>query len=401
MTKYNVLITAYCVDSNDVGEAKIAYEWINALADHVQLTVITTGARLNPQCGLENDSRINLIKLPPRFSFKAFDIFDRLVHPGYIEFYSRARKHIKRMLKSDDFDFGHHLAPSSIRFPAPFVGLKIRYMAGPFHGGVRTPSVMKELEIGEKTIYKLRSLDTIRMRLSYTLKKHYRSVSRLLVTAPYLEDVLSGFKIPKSQFSIIPMTSTHAVENGKRAKKDSLDFIFVGRLIPSKGLELIIEAFNRMESNQKIFLHIYGKGPYEAEFKEMAKNPDIVWHGFADNEVIHQALSEADAFLFPSLREPAGIALLEAMYHKLCCIAVDYGGPSYILQQDTGIKIPLGTRETMIKTLHKEILRVANDSDLRRTYGNNAYKRVTSVFTWENALDLMLKNYAEIGDPDE
>lgn len=401
----NILICAYCIDKDDVGEAKMAYEWIVRLSESCNLNVVTTGSRLHEVCGLENRKNITLNILKPKIKFRFCDSFDRAVHPGYIEFFLRARKVIREVVSQQEINLCHHLTPRSFRYPSPFITIPTPFVVGPFHGGLKAPAVMKELGTKEELFYKLRTLDRVRLHVDLLLRRHYKKASRLVISAPYVKDVL--LPCYRAKCVVIPPPPPHYAETGKSVsieryhENSTLQMMFVGRLVPSKGLELLLLAISICR-NKNIRLSVYGRGPLEKHFHTLSSklglSDRIVWKGFVPYDEIRIAYYNYDVFAFPSLKEPTGIALTEAMACGLPAICVDAGGPAYIVQDDCGIKIPLSNKEQMVKELANAIDVLACNPERRRTMGRCAQDRIHREFTWGAVVNKMLKVYEEVID---
>ncbi len=392
----NILVVAYSVDKNDISESQMAYEWISRLSQHATLWVVTTGSRVHDTCGLENMPNVHLRRVQPRISFKWFDSFDRAVHPSYVEFYFRAKKVIQQILADNAIDFCHHLSPQSTRFPSPLHDCGKPYIIGPIHGGLHPPPVMNELNGKEGALFLLRKFDRVRNRWDYLLKKTYSNAVTTVVSAPYVSETPPTSYCPKR--AVIPGTAV-AVPVRFREHGDNggpVRFIYGGRLVPSKGVELLIEAF-AICTAKNVVLSIYGCGGSEAYYKELAKKRGVDerlhWGGFIPQEQLLEEFYDSDVFVFPSLKEPMGIVVMEAMAAGLPVICVDSGGPGYIVAERAGVKVPLGSKDEMVSNIAAAIDLVADDVTVRREMGLFARQRVISEFTWERVVEKMVSVY--------
>ena len=142
-TRPKVLVCAYVVDRDDVSEAQMAYEWISRIARAVDVVVVSAGSRKRALCRPGRDRGIRLEIVSPRVSFRKWDAFDRIVHPGYVEFFWEARKRIRALLARRRIHLGHHLTPQALRYPSPMSGFPLPIVAGPYHGGLQPPPVMR------------------------------------------------------------------------------------------------------------------------------------------------------------------------------------------------------------------------------------------------------------------
>jgi glycosyltransferase involved in cell wall biosynthesis len=91
-----------------------------------------------------------------------------------------------------------------------------------------------------------------------------------------------------------------------------LNYLFVGRLIPIKNVELLVRVFNK---NHKL-LTIVGTGILEDSLKKIA-NDNIKFVGFIQNKDICDFYNTHDVFILPSLSEPWGLVVEEALYYGL------------------------------------------------------------------------------------
>jgi glycosyltransferase involved in cell wall biosynthesis len=112
------------------------------------------------------------------------------------------------------------------------------------------------------------------------------------------------------------------------------NFIFVGRLVPVKNLELLIEVFNEFPQYN---LSIIGFGPLEEPLKKMA-HPNVRFYGAIDNTELPRYYQEADVFLLCSYSETWGLVVEESLNNGTPVIVSDCVGCNEDLVNDqTGI----------------------------------------------------------------
>ena len=123
--------------------------------------------------------------------------------------------------------------------------------------------------------------------------------NRCLV-APYALDV--GDR-PTHQFS---------TEGGRPAR-----LLFVGQLIPRKGIRELVRAFARVSAAHDVKLTIVGSGPLEQELRSTIRHlgldAAVELAGFVDQPNLPQVYAAHDLFVFPTLEDTFGVVLLEAM----------------------------------------------------------------------------------------
>lgn len=185
----------------------------------------------------------------------------------------------------------------------------------------------------------------------------------------YLETELSPVLTEKLQFS----------ENKK--------ILFVGRLIYYKGVDVLIEAFKRV-NNAELF--IVGTGSDEEALKNSASilGNRVHFLGNLSDKDLKSAFSDCDVFVLPSIEksEAFGIVQLEAMIYGKPVINTDLktSVPYVSIDGQTGITVRTGDVQELADAMNKLI----SDDDLRSLYGGNAAKRVLSAFE----KDAVMKN---------
>ncbi len=103
----------------------------------------------------------------------------------------------------------------------------------------------------------------------------------------------------------------------------------VGRLHPSKGMDVLVEAF-RASASDRAALVIVGDGPHLTALERLrAGDPRIHFIGY--RTVVQDCLRDLDLFVSPSREESFGLAIIEAMSTGLPVIASAAEGPSEIL----------------------------------------------------------------------
>lgn len=110
---------------------------------------------------------------------------------------------------------------------------------------------------------------------------------------------------------------------------DATLWVAVGRLVPAKGHDILLQAFARVRQERPdVRLAIAGEGPAHAGLSNLIAElglPDTV-SVLGERRDISSVLSAADAFVMPSRWEGLPIALLEAAAHGLPIVSTDVGG---------------------------------------------------------------------------
>lgn len=119
---------------------------------------------------------------------------------------------------------------------------------------------------------------------------------------------------------------------------ENLSYIYVGRLSAEKNVHELIDTFNRIGNE----LYIVGEGPLFQELKNKS-NQNIKFLGHVNNSELDQIYKRADVFILPSISEPWGLVVEEAMRCRLPVIISDRVGckNDLVLALNTGIVFSL------------------------------------------------------------
>ena len=178
-------------------------------------------------------------------------------------------------------------------------------------------------------------------------------------------------------------------------KKRPIALLFVGKLIREKGIEILIELIEKIDS-EKYHLTIVGDGPLRKLLKETFRKPNVTYHGWVENRSrLADIYTQHHILLNPSLRtrgweELFGIVNIEAMAAGLIPIASNHVGPSEIIDDGVdGFLVEEGNVEQIIEKL----TRLEQDDDLFKRMQKNARRKVKQfglesiAEKWEKVFD--------------
>lgn len=108
-------------------------------------------------------------------------------------------------------------------------------------------------------------------------------------------------------------------------KKDDY-ILFLGRLVPEKGIRYLIEAFKQIETDKKLVIAggSSDTDSYAQEIKKLAAEDErIIFTGFVQGQMLEELYSNAYVYTLPSDLEGMPLSLLEAMSYGNCCLVSD------------------------------------------------------------------------------
>lgn len=185
---------------------------------------------------------------------------------------------------------------------------------------------------------------------------------------------------------VYPPSSLTQFEN------NSYDYFFsVSRLDSAKRIEMLVDAY--MQANTDIPLKIAGTGPLsETLIALVKKDVRVELLGFVSDDDLMNYYSHAYAILFVPYDEDYGLITIEAMMcEKPVLTFSDSGGViEFVEHEVTGLVC-----EPSIDKLAKNIDYIANNSELCRSMGKAARKKVQNI-TWENTVGTLLNESNEV-----
>lgn len=133
-------------------------------------------------------------------------------------------------------------------------------------------------------------------------------------------------------------------------KKESIQLITTGRLIPEKHFDMLIQAIANI-STPKLQLYIIGNGSEKQKLQKLVEKlqvkDQIQLLGHKSKQEIVTLLQQSDIFVLPSQSETFGVAYIEALACGLPIIATDCGGPRDIVTQKNGLLIPINDQQAL------------------------------------------------------
>jgi len=181
----------------------------------------------------------------------------------------------------------------------------------------------------------------------------------------------------------------------KSQKLNKFVFLTAGRLVLVKNIGLQIKAMAEIvKKYPNTELWIVGDGPMEKKIQD-TKNKIQTPHGvklFGWRNDLDKFYSQADAFLLTSNYEGWGLVVIEASTYGLPIIMTDVGCAGEVIKNgESGIVIPIGDR----KALEEAMIKIIEDSELRKKLGQGAQKAVKQLPSKQETLELYKKSWQQ------
>jgi len=263
---------------------------------------------------------------------------------------------IKKYLKYNNFkyDLYYHINPSSWWAYNGMVNNASPVLLGPL-AGYRFPRK------GLWNYLKIKSIIFEFLRL-FILKSPYAIFNKYRIINSNSEVLIDG---EKNIFNIEKYTNVSHTLSGinthkSRVKPEIPKVILAGRFVDIKGYPISLKCLK--DINKEFVIEIFGKGPEEANIKKLLKKYDLenktIMKGFVETrgELI-AAMSSANVFIAPYIRETASLMVSEALYAGLPVVTISDTGPASVCSffNSNLSKISEGTGDVLIENLKNNI----------------------------------------------
>ncbi len=170
-------------------------------------------------------------------------------------------------------------------------------------------------------------------------------------------------------------------------------FLFLGRIVPEKGIEYLIDAF--MDINTDKTLVIAGGNSDSQNFFNQIKHKAhsdkrIIFTGFIQGEILEELYSNAYVYVLPSDLEGMPLSLLEAMSYGNCCIISDIPESSEVVENHALI-----FRKSDTNDLRKKLEYTLSHEEEVNKFKNEASEFICSKYNWDHVVERTIQLYQE------
>ena len=172
--------------------------------------------------------------------------------------------------------------------------------------------------------------------------------------------------------------------------------LFLGRLVPEKGIHYLIEAYRMLRTDKKLVI-VGGTSDTDDYVRQLhamsGDTSSIIYTGFQQGLVAEELYSNAYIYVLPSDLEGMPLTLLEAMNYGCCCVTSDIGECADVMD-GCGFTFPRGNVEALRETL-QDLCDHPEKVEARRS---EARKVVSSKYTWKDVTEQTDKLYSSLLD---
>lgn len=319
---------------------------------------------------------------------------------------------VRELVTREKIDIVHQPMPVSPREPSLMHGLGVPVVIGPMNGGIDFPP-------------------------AFSAQYERRAVTHLVSLGRAVTGLLNRVMPGKLQAAVLTVANERTgrwlpagvrgkvielVENGVDldlwAGREVVDepadnavprFVFMGRLVDWKAVDLLLEAFRAAAARAAMSLTIVGDGGERSKLETLCRDwqlaaqaegeaGKVYFAGWRSQPECAAILNRSSALVLSSLRECGGAVVLEAMASSRPVIATDWGGPADYLDPSCGVLVRPDSRASFVHGLTGALVTFAQSRELRVSMGRAGRLKATRLFDWDLKAERMVEIYREAID---
>ena len=183
---------------------------------------------------------------------------------------------------------------------------------------------------------------------------------------------------------------TNEIEEKWGLKKDSY-ILYLGRLVPEKGIKYLVEAFKDVKTDKKLVIAggSSDTDEFSNELKEMAGDDErIIFTGFVQGEPLDELYGNAYIYTLPSDLEGMPLSLLEAMSYGNCCLVSDIEECTSVVE-DRAIVF----EKSNVEDLRKKLQEACDDNEIVENYKKNAADFICEKYSLDDVVEKTMELY--------
>lgn len=177
--------------------------------------------------------------------------------------------------------------------------------------------------------------------------------------------------------------------------------LFLARIVPEKGLDYLIDAYNSLTENEKKEKKLVIAGgashtnDYLNEIKDkVSKSKDIIMTGFIQGNELDELFSNCYLYCLPSDIEGMPISLLEAFSYGANCLVSDIEENTQVVEN-----MAATFKKSDIKDLNKKLKECLDEKNRKKPDELQNY--ILNKYDWDNIVDKTLSIYKKLNNQTE
>lgn len=178
----------------------------------------------------------------------------------------------------------------------------------------------------------------------------------------------------------------------QKFKLNKDDYIlYLGRIVPEKGIHYLIEAYNQIKTEKKLVIAggSSDTDEYFEKLKEMANNnKNIIFTGFVQGQILDELYSNAYIYCLPSDLEGMPLSLLEAMSYGNCCLVSNIEECTSVIE-DKGISFKKGN----VQDFQDKLDNLLKDKERVEKLSSESSDYICQKYSWDTVTKKTLDLY--------
>ena len=308
------------------------------------------------------------------------------------------RRAARRLIEQYKIDIVHEPTPVTPRLPSMMYGLGVPVVIGPMNGNMTYPPGFRSRSFMERAF--------VPVARSFADLANYLIPGKRQAEVLLVANERTRLALPSGCTGKVRILCENGVEpdvwrrpdDPPARPVDGLRLAFLGRLLGWKA-GMLLDVFTEVKKETpSAELWIIGDGPERPRLQRQAEALGlcgaVTFHGWVAFEECPRLLSQCDVFLYPSVFDCGGAAVLEAMSLGLTVVALNWGGPGDYLASGGGVLVEPVDRRQSVADLAKAVRSLTPSK--RRELGGAAQREIADHYTWPAKVRQMLRVYQSV-----
>ncbi len=315
---------------------------------------------------------------------RAMRLLSRLPFLGiYLHYYYwiwASRKKIRHLLGSPGFVHVHHVTYSSIKLGTPLYNLNIKTILGPLGGG----------EFPHRSLHKYLGRHLMGIRIKFrigqmmawmnpSVKWSIQSADKILTSNAQTKAFVARYAaIETTQMFDAGLSEYFVRPFRPKDLSGKIHILWIGRMLPRKGLTLAIEAINCLPRDFDFHFWILGDGPLKErlrlDVRKAGMESRVTFMDSVPHESIGDILMSSHLLLFPSIMDSCPMQVFEAFAFGLPVITLNHQGMKDQVDESRGIKVRVDDHINYPNELAQAIIRLVSSETMYQQISHNAYQ---------------------------
>lgn len=308
----------------------------------------------------------------------------------------KQRRVVHDLIRREGIDILHQPIPVSPRFPSLLFGLGVPRVVGPLNGGMEYPPAFRNSESWlSSTAIQFARLFSNLGNTFFPGKKHADAV--LVANERTRKALPAGIrgKIIQIPENGVDLSLWHVPSES--ISPDKPRFVFLGRLIDWKRVDIVIRAMQELPSAE---LEIIGDGPMRSEWQALARSlgvaDRVAFSGWLSQSECAARVATATALVLPSVYECGGAVVLEAMAMNTPVVATNWGGPADYLDSTCGFLVDPEGNDQLVGGFACAMRKLADSPDVALKMGKAGRQKVANDFDWNRKIEQIIAIYNQV-----